>query len=173
MVLTLHGDDTAEGASPGIVLASDKTSIVLTGNSPSTSLVIGDGCDEREIRSRSRAIPRVLARRRSSDGDILPGLTSSVGVDGAGVRPAAVRVDLVQGHVEFATLSDLWKLVARFGHDGLRALLNVVVAATESLAHGVCLVAAESCAVLLEWPAPSTIARGACVDSQGHFEEHR
>jgi hypothetical protein len=165
VVLTLHWDDTAEGAGPGVVLAPDKTSIILTGNSPSTSLVIGDGCDQREIRGRSGAIPRVLTRRCSSDGNILPSLTGPVGVDGAGVRPAAVRVDLVQSHVELATLRDLRKLVTRFSQDGFRALLDVVVAATESLAHGVCLLAAKSCAVLLEWPAPSTIARGAWVDA--------
>ena len=114
------------------------------------------------------SVARVLARRRGRDINVLPVLAGAVGIDHAGVRTATVSVDLVQRHLHLAALRHLRQLLARLGHDGLGARLELVVARADRLAKRVRRVALEPRAVLLEGVAARPVARRARVDAQRH-----
>ncbi|KAJ2905474.1 hypothetical protein MKZ38_005350 [Zalerion maritima] len=87
------------------------------------SLLVGDGASALLVSRNSGVGGRILA--------------SSVAVDHALVGAGAIAVNLVEGHLNFASLGDLWKHVSGLGHNRLGAGFEVVVAGAEGLAEGV------------------------------------
>lgn len=91
--------------------------------------------------------------------------SGSVGVDGTAVWATAVAVDLVQGHLDLAALSDLRQGLAGLAHDGGRSGLDVVVTTGKGLAHGVGGLALEARRVLLERVPAGSVTRRRAVDA--------
>lgn len=114
------------------------------------------------------AVAGVLARNGDRDVDVGPGGASSITVDHAVVGATAVTVDLVDGHVDGATGTDLGKLVTSGGHDGLGASLQVVGASTDGLAEGVGGLALEAGGIGLEGIATGSVTRSAEINTEGH-----
>ena len=76
----------------------------------------------------------------------------------------------MERHLDLAAGRDLRKLLARLGHDGLGAGLEVVVASADSLAEGVGLVTTEAGRVLLERVSPGAVTRSRGVDAESHYK---
>lgn len=80
----------------------------------------------------------------------LPSRGTAVRVHHALIRSSAICVDLVDGHLDLTTGGSLRKLVARLGHDGLCARLEIILTASEGLTDGGSVGALEAGGVLLE-----------------------
>ena len=99
----LDGDDSAEGAGTGIVLAADQAHVLLSGDGAGALLVGGNGSDQGEVALLTilqnllagvfevagvvvtYAVAGVAARRGGGDVDVGPLGGSAVGVDHASV----------------------------------------------------------------------------------------
>lgn len=113
-------------------------------------------------------VATVLAGNVGGDINVGPCGSSAVGVDHTLVGAGTVTVDLVNGHLDLATGSDLRKHVTGLSHDGLGAGLKVVGAGANSLANGICGVTLETGAVLLEGVAAGSVTGSRAVDAESH-----
>lgn len=98
----------------------------------------------------------------------LPCRGSTVCVHHALIRSSAISVDLVDGHLDLTTRGSLRKLVARLGHDGLCAGLEIILTTSKGLADSGSVGALEAGCVLLERIATCAVTRGGGDDAKGH-----
>jgi hypothetical protein len=163
----LDRNNTAERTCPSRVLAPDETDVGLASDLSSTLLAGRDGCSERMVGSTASIVAAsLISLNILGDLDVLPGLCSAVRVDHAGIGTGAIRIDLVQSHLNISARSYLRKVTATLCHDGLSTRLELVWPTAKRLADGRCSRATEASSILLERVAAGSISRSRRHDTQ-------
>lgn len=164
----LNRNNTTKRTSPSRVLATNQADVVLASNLTGALLVGGNSGGKRMIGFSASIVTATVPLNVLGNLDVLPGLGSAIRVNHAGVGAGTIAVDLVQSHLDVATLRDLGKLATHLGHDSLRTRFDIVVTGTNRLTHSLCGLTSETSGILLERVSTGSISRSAGVNTQSH-----